>query len=129
MLADTQQSLAAILGGVNAQNIAQPTMRTIAGDGAIDITNGGQEVSVLTKGSAAAITIAAPGANGIGMIRTVISDSAFAHVITFTGNTLRGGTAAVATATFAAQKGASITVIGMNATEWGVVSNVVATLA
>lgn len=127
--ADTQALLAAMIGGAAAQQIANEPGTVIAGDGAIDITTTGPTVTVLTKGSAAAITIAAPTTPG--MVRTIISDSAFAHVITFTGNTLRGGTAAVATATFAAQKGASITVRSLLPSEaaWGVLSNVVATLA
>lgn len=129
MTNDTQQALAALIGGVAAQALVNQQIATVAGDGAIDISIGGPDVTMLTKGSAAAITIAAPVIQG--QRRTVISDTAFAHVVTFTGNTLRGGTAAVATATFAAQKGASITLVSLQPNEaaWGVVSAVGQTLA
>lgn len=130
MTADTQQALSAIIGGAaaNALNIGNQ-IATISGDGAIDISVNGPDVTMLTKGSAAAITIAAPVLQG--QVRRIISDTAFAHVITFTGNTLRGGTAAVATATLAAQKGAGITVVSLQPNEaaWGVLANVAATLA
>jgi len=127
MLADTQQALAAIVGGAAAQDTPEGLPGVITGDGAIPTTTSG--ATVLTKGSAAAITIALPTVAGV--TRRIISDSAFAHVITFTGNGLRGGTAAVATATAAAQKGAGLTVVSLLPTEaaWGVVSNVAMTLA
>lgn len=129
MTNDTQQALAAIIGGVAAQSLVNQQIATIAGDGAIDISVGGPDVTMLTKAGAAAITIAAPVMAG--QRRTIISDTANAHVVTFTGNTLRGGTAAVATATFAAQKGASITVVSLQPNEaaWGTVSTVGQTLA
>ena len=131
MNADTQQALAAIIGGVGAQALNQGQIATISGDGAIDVSVNGPDTIKLTKGSAAAITIAAPPTGSGGLRRTIISDSAFAHVITFTGNTLRGGTAAVATATAAAQKGAGLTVVSLQPDEaaWGVVANVAMTLA
>ena len=127
--ADTQQLLASLIGGTAAQQIANEPPTVISGDGAIDVSISGPTVVHLTKGSAAAITIAAPTSQGIE--REVISDSAFAHVITFTGNTLRGGTAAVATATFAAQKGASIRLRSLLPSEaaWAVIASVGQTLA
>jgi len=98
----------------------------LPGDGAIPLISGGY---VVTKGSAAALTIAAPAAADVGTRIRVTSDSAFAHVITFTGNTLRGGTAAVATATFAAQAGSGISIECFIVGKWHVITNVVATLA
>lgn len=127
MLSDTQQQLASLIGGVAAQDTPEGTPGVITGDGAIPTTVSG--ATVLTKGSAAAITIALPTVAGV--TRRIISDSAFAHVVTFTGGGLRGGTAAVATATLAAQKGSGLTVTSLLPTEaaWGVVANVTATLA
>ncbi len=78
---------------------------------------------VITKGSAETDTIAAPAASpgGDGVEITITSDSAFAHIITFTGGTLDTGAAAVTTATFNAFKGASLTVVSYNG-RWKVVN-------
>lgn len=93
---------------------------TVPGDAAIPLSSG---ISYLTKGSAAAITVAAPGANGIGLRLTITSGSAFAHVVTFTGTTLQAGLAAAKlTWTAAAFPGSSITVIGATASQWNVES-------
>jgi hypothetical protein len=87
---------------------------TLTGDGAVTVATG---TTVLTKGSAAAITVAAPTATQAGTRITVLSNSDFAHVITFTGGTLLDGTTgANTTATFAAFKGASITAIAVGTT-------------
>ena len=92
---------------------------TITGDGAIPLVPG---ITQLTKGSAAAITVAAPGVAMIGKKITIIAGSNFAHVVTFTGSTLRTGTAASASWTSAALIGSSLTVVGLTATTWGVVN-------
>lgn len=87
---------------------------TITGDGAITIATGRV---VMTKGSAAAITIAAPTAAQAGTRISITSNSDFAHVVTFTGGTLLDGTTgANTTATFAAFKGASATVVAVGTT-------------
>lgn len=102
-----------------------PLVNTITGDGAITIIN---SVVLLTKGSAAAITIAAPSSQD-GVRITIIANSDFAHVITFTGSTLLDGTTgANITATLAAFKGSSITVIAAG-TKWLVESHNLATIA
>lgn len=83
---------------------------------------------VLTKGSAAAITLGAPTAgtdDGLEIVFT--SASAFAHVITATG-LLNGGAAGHNTATFAAQLGSGIMLMAYNG-KWQVLANVNATLA
>ncbi len=86
---------------------------TITGDGAITIVSG---TVVLTKGSAAAITLAAPSSQDDTEI-TVISNSDFAHVITFPSAILLDGTTgANPTATFAAFKGAAITFVASGVT-------------
>lgn len=87
---------------------------TITGDGAITIASGRV---ILTKGTAAAITIAAPTAAQAGTRISITSNSDAAHVVTFTGGTLLDGTTgANTTATFAAFKGASITVVAVGTT-------------
>lgn len=69
---------------------------------------------LVQKGSAAAITLAAP-RPGLddGKCIQFISTTAFAHVITATG-LLKTGSAAVNTATFAAQIGAQVVFMAFN---------------
>lgn len=87
--------------------------QTISSDGAITIQSGNV---VLTKGSAAAITLAAPSSQDDTEI-TVMSNSDFAHVITApSAIILDGTTGANTTATFAAFKGASITFVATGVT-------------
>ncbi len=92
---------------------------TISGDGAVTIASG---TVVLTKGSAAAITVAAPSSQDGTKIR-IISNSDFAHVITFTGSTLLDGTTgANLTVTMTAFKGSAIEVVAVG-TKWLLVSS------
>ena len=94
----------------------------IAGDGAINV-DGGSETVLLTKGSAAAITIAAPGVKNVGRIKRITAGSDFAHVVTFTGSTLRNGTAGgKITWTSAAFRGSSLMVQAVDATTWNVIA-------
>ena len=70
---------------------------------------------VMTKGSASAFTLAAPTALQNGTRMTFLSDSAYAHVITATGLIHDGVTGgAKTTATFAAFKGATLTLCAYN---------------
>lgn len=88
--------------------VGSKTITNIAGDGAVPLVNG---TVFLNKGSAAAITVAAPSAID-GTRITVVSTTAFAHVVTFTGATLNDGTTgAKTTATFAAFAGATMTFV------------------
>lgn len=103
---------------------AVPNVATIAGDGAITIASG---TVFLSKGSAAAITLAAP-ASQDGIKIAVINISGFAHVITFPATTLFDGTTgAKTTATFAAFKGSAITLVA-SGTSWMVESKNVVTV-
>lgn len=79
---------------------------------------------MITKTSALNDTVAAPAASpgGDGVTITISSDTAFAHTITFTGNTLDSGNAAVLTATFNAFKGASFTFVSYNG-RWKVLNS------
>jgi len=91
---------------------ARKNIVNIAGDGAITIADG---IVSLSKGSAAAITLAASSAPNAGAEICIISNSAYAHVVTFTGSTLDGGeAAALVTATFDAKVGACLTVVAFN---------------
>lgn len=86
--------------------------------------------ALLTLGSAAAMTLAAPGTAGIGTRITITTGSDFAHVVTFTGGTLWDGTAGANTTwTAAAVQGSSITVVGTTATKWNVESFNLGTIA
>lgn len=93
----------------------------LTGDGAIGVTK--DSVNYLTKGSAAAVTIAAPGAANIGRRIRITTGSDFAHVVTFTGGTLHDGTTGGHTTwTAAAFQGSSLEVVAVTAAKWNVVS-------
>lgn len=95
-----------------SQAIVTPKGTVLTSDGAITIASG---VVLIEKVSIAALTIAAPSSQDETRI-TIESNSDFAHIVTFTGSTLLDGTTgANITATFAAFKGASITVIARGA--------------
>lgn len=101
------------------------TDTTITGDGAIDISLG--DLFLLTKGSAAAITLADPVAADNGRTITIRSGSAFAHVIT-----MATGVGGVVTTddviTFTNRAAASITLKAINA-KWWVVGSYLAAIA
>lgn len=101
---------------------------TYADDGAITLVS---QIALLTKGTAAAMTVAAPGTAGIGARITIVSGSNAAHVISFTGGTLGDGTTGLnTTVTMTAFIGSAITVIGNTATQWVVESqNVLTSIA
>jgi hypothetical protein len=97
------------------------TMVTLSADGAAAVTPG---LNYITKGSAAAISLAAPGTAMIGKQITFTTGTDFAHVVTFTGSTLRDGTTGASiTWTSAAFAGSSVTVVGVTSVLWNVVSN------
>lgn len=111
--------------GLGAVSALEPVV-DIAGDGAITIAN---SVVTLSKGSAAAITIAAPSAAQDGTVIRVVSKSAYAHVVTFTGNTLLDGTSATKLkATLAAYAGSGLSFVAVNQ-KWNLLGNTAATLA
>jgi hypothetical protein len=116
-------ALAGLIGGRNASDLNQPPITTLTVDGALDITPTGNDTVRMTKGSALLLSVAAPGASGVGVTRRILSGSAFAHVVTFTGGTLESGAAGVTTATFPALPGSCITVLGVSATRWALVAN------
>lgn len=79
-------------------------------DGEIPVANGVSGTYVVTKNTAAALTLAAPTVDGQRI--TVVSATAAAHVITTADLILDGTAGANETATFAAQAGASISLVG-----------------
>lgn len=96
-----------------------------AADGAISIS---PQTGVITKGSAAALTLAAPTAGAVsagGQDNTklvITSNTAFAHTITATSLIQDGVTGgAKTTATFAAFPGATIELVAYNG-KWNVIS-------
>lgn len=117
---EIQQLTQALPDGALARGLGM-SLRVAAVDGAIAIDV--DATILITKGSAIAATVAAPGASGIGRRLRILSGTDFAHVVTFTGGTLWDGTAgANTTATFAAVQGSAIEVVGVTAAKWNVVS-------
>lgn len=111
-------------------NIQAPGMQTIltllAASGAI--TPGTPAAYMITLGSAAALTLAAPAVGtDDGKVIEIFSTTAFAHVLTATG-LLKTGASAVNTATFAAVAGASLTLMAYNGL-WYVQSQIQITFA
>lgn len=101
---------------------APEELTTVTADGAIPIDQ--DRAFYITKGSALAGSIAAPGAANIGRILKFIGGSDFAHVLTFTGATLHDGTTGGhATATSPAFQGGGLVVQAVTAAKWSVVSN------
>ena len=100
-------------GDLIATSIANP-QTVYTADGAILLTSGHH---VIEKTSAAAMTVAAPsGQDGERLV--IVSNTDFAHVITFTGSTLLDGTTgANLTVTLTAFKGSAITVVARG-TKW-----------
>lgn len=96
------------------------------GDGAITVSDGAGKTVVLTKGSAAAVTLAAPSRNG--QLIRIVSATNFAHVVTATGLIHDGTTGAHNTATFAAFSGASISLYGYEG-KWYTIATIGQTIA
>lgn len=106
----------------HAAKFAPDVPITVAVDGAIPVDV--DATYYVTKGSAWAGTIAAPGAANIGRKITVHGGSDFAHVLAFTGATLHDGTTGGhAVATSAAFQGSSITVRAVTAVKWSLEVN------
>jgi len=99
---------------------AKGVVTTVTGDATLPNVTG---IYVLTKGSAAAITLLAPTVAQIGTRLTIYGGSAFAHVVTATGLVDDGVTGgSKTTLTFGAFVGASITLIVAQTGKFGVES-------
>lgn len=104
-------------------------LQLITGDGTIVLpaSVGIVKTVVLTKGSAAAITLPAPTAGADdGKMLIIFSETAFAHVVTCAQGFNRKGSSGTATASAAANN--SFTLFARNG-QWDVVTNVNFTLA
>lgn len=123
----TQGQIAGALGG-GAMNDLIGSAQVMAADGAIALLPDGRVV--ITKTSAIAATIAAPGLAMIGKTIDIVTATDFAHVLTFTGTTLMDGTAGLNTTwTTTAVAGCGLRIIGVTATRWAVVSFNLGTIA
>ena len=119
----------------SAQSDLPSDQAILSADGAIDITlQNFKSSQVITKGYAAAITLAAPTAglpvNGghDGLRLHIINTTAFAHTVTQTTPGFNSNGAAQDVGTFAAAKGGCLLVEAYNGA-WYVVSNISVTLA
>lgn len=98
---------------------------TLAANAAIPTSS---DIVKLTKGSAAAMTLAAPTAAQEGHEMVIVAGTAFAHVVTATGLINDGVTGgAKTTMTFAAFVGAAITLIALDL-KWTVKSKNLVTI-
>jgi len=109
------QDLVAKLGAIGAS--VQPPVTTIPGDAAIPVDRDG--IYLLTKGSAAALTLAVPGANNVGRRITLIGGTDFAHVCTAASTSVHDGTTGGhGTLTSAAFIGSVLKLIAITATQY-----------
>jgi hypothetical protein len=118
-------SAAALLGQEAISALAMDQV-TIPGDATLAIDR--DRSFLLTKGSAAAITLADPGASNIGRRIQIMAGSDFAHVVTTTA-ALANGTAVKNTWTSAAFIGSTLNLRAVSATLWAVESNVLGAFA
>lgn len=91
------------------QMVRSSDVALYAANGAIAINDG---VAAITKGSAAAMTLAAPAAGDEGTVLTIVGRTAFAHTVTITEG-IGGKGASFDVITFAAV-GDSITLLADN---------------
>jgi len=113
--------LAGLLGGQAARNIAPP-VNILSGDGAIAVDV--DSITLLTKGSAAAVTLALPGAANIGRKIIITGGSDFAHVVTAASTGVHDGTTGGhGTLTSPAFQGGTLTLRAVTAAKWNVEAN------
>jgi hypothetical protein len=98
----------------------------VSADGAIPVRGG---VVVITKGSAAALTLAAPvaGDTDDGKVLQIVSTTAFAHTVTNSSPGFNSNGASSDVATFGAAKGNTLTLMAYGGA-WYVVGSVGVTL-
>lgn len=109
----------AVTGNVTGGQIL-PTASAYANNGAIALTD---YWASLTKSSAGAYTLAAPGASNVGKILTISAGTAQAHVVTVTG--LANGN----TLTFTNTVGTSCQLLAVSSTVWGLLATAGVTLS
>jgi hypothetical protein len=121
-------------GGAFQPVLAQPApplpVFTIPGDGFINPKLTGAGVYWATKGSAAAITLAAASTVPVGTVITLMAGTAFAHVFTAqSGGIFDGTTGAKTKWTSAAFIGSSITLISAPNGGWATMDQQLGTVA
>lgn len=110
----------------NVTGAVQFTVNEYAADGAISVAS---QVAVITKGTAAAMTLAAPTADtDDGIIIEIVSATAAAHTVTATTIGFNAGNAAADVGTFGGAIGDGIRLVAHNG-EWLVLNNINVTLA
>jgi hypothetical protein len=98
----------------------------VAADGAVTQKSG---IVLITKGSAAVLTIAAPTAgDDDGKELTIVSTTAFAHTLTNASPGFNNNGAASDVGTFGAAKGNGVSLVAYNGA-WYVIGNIGVTLA
>lgn len=118
----------AITGNVtgNLTGAVQLTPVVYSADGAISIAS---QLAVITKGTAAALTLAAPTATTHdGIIIEIVSSTAAAHTVTATTIGFNAADAAGDVGTFAAAIGNGLRVVAYQG-EWYVLNNIGVTIA
>jgi hypothetical protein len=94
----------------------------ISADGAIPIDE--DRAFLVTKGSAAALSLAVPGAKNIGRRIVITGGSDFAHVVTAASTSVRDGTTGGhGTLTSAAFEGSTLSLLAVTAAKWNVEAN------
>jgi len=119
---------APIIGDVvgNIQGGLKGVAQIASGDGAITVQPG---VAVITKATAAVLTLAAPTAGTHdGVVLIIISSTAAAHTVTQTTPGFNGGGAATDVATAAVAIGSSLILVAYNGV-WLIANNTGFTLA
>ncbi len=106
----------------DAAEIYDHVVNSINADGAITVP-ARNTILLVTKGSACAMTLAAPSKDSDGVFLHIISRTAYAHTVTYTPG-FQGDTTSSDVATFAAKKGANLLLRAV-AGEW-VCVNIVA---
>jgi hypothetical protein len=105
------------------------SVTVLSANGALTIPNQGRAVFVITKGTAAALTVAAPTAtthDGVEMV--VVSSTAAAHTLTATTIGFNAGNTATDVGTFGGAIGDGIAFVAYQG-EWLVLNNINVTLA
>lgn len=104
-------------GNVAAINRFDDDQKSINADGAITVPSR-NTVLHITKGSAAALTLAAPSVLCDNVELEIVSDTAYAHTVTFTAG-FYGDTTSSDVATFTAKAGSSMTIVASGG-RWGI---------
>lgn len=124
VIAEKTSGAGVTIDGMLIKDGAIGAVQEITGDGAITIQNG---TVLLSKGSAGAITIAAPAAADNGKRIQIVATTAQAHVITCTGEGFNGK-GSTGTLTLGGARGDGATLLAYNQ-HWYVVNRVNATPA